>query len=327
MTGVFKANNPSNAFVLFIYGLLLKLPIFLRPTIPQPQQIDGFLYKLLLKWLAPVGQGLPLIYPVITYLLLFTQAIAFNRLVSGQRLLQRPNYLTGMAYLLITSIFADWGKLSSPLIINTLLIWVWARMSNLHTESNAKTTLFNIGCAIGVSTFFYFPSIAFTILIVVGLAITRPFKLAEWVIALLGILTPYYFLLAYVFLTDKLQGYKFPGVAFSAPLSNNTPLGYAAIGLVVLLLLIGLFYVQQNMRKQLIHTRKSWNLIFLYLFAALLVPFINATDTFEYWILSAVPLAVIAGAAFFYPTKKWVPLALHWAMVALVVLLAYGVSR
>jgi hypothetical protein len=327
VTGIFKANNPTNAFVLFVYGLLLKLPIFLHPAVPQPQLMDGFLYKLLLNWLAPIGNGMPLLYPIITYLLLFTQALAFNRLVSGQRLLQRPNYLTGMAYLLITSVFADWGKLSSPLIINTVLIWVWARMSSLHTETNAKTTLFNIGCAIGVCTFFYFPSIAFAVLIVVGLAITRPFKLAEWVIALLGILTPYYFLLAYVFLTDKITGYRFPGVAFSAPRFSNTPLGYTAIGLILLLLLMGFFYVQQYKRKQLIQARKSWNLIFLYLLAALLVPFINATNTFEYWILCAVPMAVLAGAGFFYPAKKWVPLVLHWALVALVVALEFGLAR
>jgi Family of unknown function (DUF6427) len=324
VTGVFKANNPTNAFVLFFYGLLLKLPTFLHPVVPQPQLMDGFLYKLLLKWLAPIGNGLPLLYPLLTYLLLFTQALAFNRLVSGQRLLQRPNYLTGMAYLLITSVFADWGKLSSPLIINTILIWVWARMSSLHTETNAKTTLFNIGFAIGLCTFFYFPSIAFAVLIVAGLAITRPFKLAEWIIALLGILTPYYFLLAYVFLTDKIKGYRFPGVAFTSPQFVNTPLGYTAIGLILLLLAMGFFYVQQNKRKQLIQTRKSWNLIFLYLLAALLVPFINATNTFEYWILCAVPFSVLVGAGFFYPAKKWVPMVMHWALVGLIVAMMMG---
>jgi hypothetical protein len=322
VTGVFKANNPSNAFLLFLYGFLLKLPIFLYPTIPQPQQIDGFLYKLLLQWLAPIGKGLPIVYPLLTYLLLFTQALAFNRLASTQRLLQKPNYLTGMAYLLITSVVADWGKLSSPLIINTVLVWVWARLSGLYNESSPKSTLFNIGCAIGISTFFYFPSIAFTILIVAGLAITRPFKLSEWIMALVGIITPYYFLLAFVFLTDKLKGYHFPGVAFSAPRLSNTPLGYTAIALILLVLLLGFFYVQQNRRKQLIQTRKSWNLIYLYLLAALLVPFINATNTFEYWILTAVPLAAVAGAGFFYPARKWVPLALHWALVALVVAMA-----
>ncbi len=325
MTGIFKANNPSNAFLLFIYGFLLKLPLFLYPVQPKAQPIDGFLYKALLKWMEPVGSGLPVIYPLVTYLLLFTQAITFNRLVSEQRLMQRPNYLAGMAYLLITSLFADWGKLSSPLIINTLLIWVWARMSNLPTQSNPKTTLFNIGAAIGVCTFFYFPSIAFAVLIVVGLAITRAFKPSEWIIALLGMVTPYYFLLSYVFLTDKLKGYRLPGIAISSPRFTNTRLEYAAIGIALFLLLAGFFYVQKNFRKQLIQARKSWNLLFLYLLVALFIPFISATHSFEYWILCAIPLAALAGAAFFYPERRAFPLWLHWSMVAFVIAVSYFV--
>jgi hypothetical protein len=325
MTGTFKANNPYNTFLLFIYGLLLKLPSFLHPTIPKPQQIDGFLYKLLLKWLEPFGHDFILIYPAITYLLLFTQAATFNRLLSEQRLMQRPNYLTGMSYLLVTSLFIEWNMLSAPLIINSLLIWVWARMSGLYNNPRPKTVLFNIGIVIGLATFFYFPSLAFAALIIFGLAITRPFKLAEWLIALLGIITPYYFLLAWVFLTDRWKGYKFPGFAVTTPKFNQTNWSYAAIVIVIMVIVMGFIFIQQNFRRQLIQTRKSWNLVFLYLVVAVFVPFINATHTFEYWILTAVPLSAIMGAAFLYPKNKWIPFVLHWLIVGFVLVISYFV--
>ncbi|HMX36387.1 MAG TPA: hypothetical protein PKA94_03835, partial [Ferruginibacter sp.] len=74
---------------------------------------------------------------------------------------------------------------------------------------------------------------------------------------------------------------------------------------------------------QLIQARKSWNLIFLYLLVALFVPFINATHTFEYWILCAVPLSAFLGAAFLYPAKGWFPLLLHWLLVAFVIAINY----
>ena len=326
MIGTFKANNPYNTFLLFVYGILLKLPMFLRPTVPQPQQIDGFLYKALLKWLQPFGNNLPVLYAFITYGLLYTQAIAFNRLVNEQRLMQRSNYLTGMSFLLVSSLFSEWNMLSAPLIINTLLIWVWAKMSGLHNNPQPKTSLFNIGIAIGLSTFFYFPSLAFAALIIFGLALTRPFKLAEWLIALLGIITPYYFLLAWVFLTDKWKGYKFPGFAVTNPKFNQTNWAYAAIIIVLFITVIGLFFIQQNFRRQLIQARKSWNLVYLYLIVAVFVPFVNATHTFEYWILCAVPLSAILGAAFLYPAKKWFPLLLHWLMVAFVIVISYFVE-
>jgi Family of unknown function (DUF6427) len=325
VNGTFKANNSYNNFLLLLYGLLLKLPMFLHPNVPQPQQVDGFLYRSILTGLKPAAVQFPLIFPVLTFILLFTQAVYFNKLVNDLRIMQRPHYLTAMSYLLITSLFSEWNVLSSPLIINSLLIWVWSKMSGLHSNQNPKTALFNIGMAIGISTFFYFPSIAFTALIIFGLAITRPFKLAEWLIALLGIITPYYFLLAIVFLTDKWKGYKFPGFAVTSPVFEQSRWSYAAIIIVLISSMIGIFYIQQNFRRQLIQARKAWNLTFLYLLVAVFVPFVNATHSFEYWILCAVPLTAFVAATFLYPAKKWFSTVLHWLMVAFVIVISYFV--
>ena len=89
MTGTFKANNPYNTFLLLVYGILLKLPVFLHPAIPQPQQTDGFLYKALLKWLQPFGTAFPIIYGIITFTLLYSQAVSFNKLANDLRLMKK----------------------------------------------------------------------------------------------------------------------------------------------------------------------------------------------------------------------------------------------
>jgi len=300
--------------------------MFIHPQIPLPQQTDGFLFKLLLSQLSGVGKSIPLIYPLISFILLYTQAITLNALVNQHRLMQKPNYLTGMAYLLITSLFAEWNILSAPLIINSLIIWVWSRMSKLYNEPNPKGSLFNIGMAIGISSFFYFPTISFSVLVIVGLLITRPFKLPEWIVALLGLASPFYFLLAYVYVMDKWQGYHFPGVAVTLPHFIESRWALAAVIIVLFATVAGFIYVQKNFRRQLVQARKSWNLIFLYLLIALFVPFINASHSFVYWILSAVPIAVIAGAGFLYPQKRAFPLILHWLMVAFAIAFSYFVQ-
>ena len=301
--------------------------MFISPVVPLPQQTDGFLFKALLHQLSGVGKSLPIIFPFLTFLLLFTQAITFNGLVNDQRLMQKPNYLTAMGYLLITSLFAEWNLLSAPLIINTMLIWVWLRMSKLYNDPNPKTSLFNIGIAIGLCSFFYFPSLAFALLIVFGLLITRAFKVSEWVVALLGIIAPYYFLLAYMFLNDKWQGYRFPGVAVTLPHFYESRWALAAIIIVLFTCAAGMFFIQQNFRRQLVHARKSWCLIFLYLLIAVFIPFINASHSFVDWILCAVPVAVISAAGFLYPGKKWFPLILHWLMVAFVIAFNFQLLR
>lgn len=323
MTGTFKANNSYNSFLLLIYGVMLKLPMFIHSEVPQPNQFDGIFYKSVLNWLQPVLSEVPVFYSVIAFVLLFTQAITFNKMVNDQRIMSRPHYLTGMSYLLITSLFTEWNTLSAPLVMNSLLIWVWYKMSGLYSNQKPKASLFNIGIVIGLCTFFYFPALAFAALIIFGLAITRPFKLAEWLIALLGIITPYYFLLAIVFLTGNWQNYQLPGLAVANPVIDQSMWAYGAIALIMFSGIVGLIYVQQNFRRQLIQARKCWNLTFLYLLVAFFVPFINATHSFEYWILCAVPLSALIAAAFLYPAKNWFPLVLHWLLVALVVLLNY----
>ncbi len=327
MTGTFKANNPVNTFLLLLYGIVLKLPMFLYPVKPIPQQTDGFLYKALLFQLNKVAGQLPAVYATIAFILLFTQAITFNQLANGQKLMQKPNYLTAMSYLLITSLFKEWNMLSAPLIVGSLMIWVWAKMSSLNNVRNVTGTLFNTGIVIGIATFFYFPSIAFAGLIIFGLVIIRPFRLAEWIVALLGILTPWYFMLSVVFLTDGWKNYRLPGVSVSLPKFYDSKWALAAIIIVLFTTLVGVYFVRKNYLRQLVQTRKSWNLVFLYFIIAVFIPFINEAHSFEYWILCAIPLSAAAGTAFFYPEVKWFPKLLHWVMVVFVIGLSYFVKK
>lgn len=323
MTGIFRANNPLNTFLLFMYGILLKLIWFIHPQIPVIQKSDGFLFDHILAAIKPAFNNYPVGYSFITYLLLFTQAVSFNQLLNNRRLMQKPNYLPGMSYLLITSFFSEWNILSAPLVINTLLIWVWAKMSNLYNNKHAKTTLYNIGIAIGICTFFYFPALAFSLLIIFALLITRPPKIAEWIIPVIGIITPWYFLFSWLFLTDKLYSFHVPGVEISYPLFAQNNIQYAGMILILILAITGGFFVQSFSSKQIVQVRKSWSLLLLYLIVALFIPFINNSHNFEYWILAVVPVSAFVACAFYYPRIRWIPRVIHWIMVGFVIYLEY----
>lgn len=323
MTGTFKANNPVNTFLLLIYGILLKLPMFLNPVEPVPQKTDGFLFRQLLLQLENVGAKLPAVYPLIAFALLYTQAITFNQMANNQRMIQKPNYLIGMSYLLITSLFKEWNVLSAPLFVTSLVIWVWSKMSSISNSKYATGDLFNIGMVVGLCTFFYFPSIAFAVLIIFGLVLIRPFALTEWLAALLGIIAPYYFLLSYLFLTDKWKGYKFPGISFSLPHFKESGWALAAIIIVLFVSAVGLFFIRLNFLRQLVQTRKSWNLVFLYFLVAVSIPFINESSSFSYWIMCAVPLSTFVACALFYPERDWFPKFMHFLMLAFVIAFSY----
>ena len=314
MTGIFKKNNPSGRVLLFFYALVVKLPLFFKSEQILKLPTDGILFKFIGNIINTIASSFPPIYGLVAFILLFTQAITINKIVAEQKLHRQTNYLTGMSYLLITSLFPEWFHLSAPLIVNTFLLLAFSKICTLYYNTNPKTNLFNIGLIIGIVSFISFPSIIFLLLAIVGIVIARPINLKEWIIVFIGITVPLYVFGAYLFLADKLYTYKLPVFRFNKVNFIHGNIFFYAISIIIISLIIGMFFVNQNFNRQVVQTRKSWQLLFFYFIIAALIPFANANADFTYWILVAVPAAPIVGAAFFYLTKKWVPIALHALM-------------
>lgn len=320
LVNIYRDNNTANAFLLLIYGLLIKLPYFLHPHIPSPEPADGFLFIEFLKLLQKPGIVFPVIYPVISFVLLLTQSLTLNRLMNEQKLMYTSHYLVAMAYLLVTSLIPAWNYLSAPLIINTVMVWAWPRMVSLYNNPNSKTLLFNIGVGFGLCSFFYLSSLFLLALLIVALLVFRPFNIAEWIVALLGILTPYYFLFVYLFLNDKLDfAALLPQLALRYPRFQFSYLFWIRIILLLAPVIIGMYYIQANTGRMLIQVRKSWALMSFYLCIALFIPFVNAASSYTYWMLTAVPLAAFHGAAYLYPKRFTFPNYLHWLMVIFII--------
>lgn len=325
VTGIFKANNPYNNFLLFAYALLLKFPLFLYPAKPVPQPSDGMLYRSFIEWMTNISGNFPIAFSFLSFGLLLLQAIGFNKMINDHRLMAKPNYLTGMSYLLITSLFSEWFVLSAALISSTIIIWVWSKLCTLHNNSSPKTTIYNIGLIVSTASFIYQPALLFIVLFIIGLAITRPFIINEWLIGLMGIITPFYFFAAWLFITQNWKTFSLPSVTVSFPVFYETRWALFTIILLLFIMLTGIFFIQNNMRRQIVQTRKSWQLIYLYALIAAYIPFLNASHSFNNWILFAVPASLLTAGAFFYPDKKWFPLLMHWSLVGIAIAIGYYV--
>lgn len=323
MTGIFRANNPLNTFLLLIYGLILKFVWLLHLQMPVIHKSDGFLFNSIIEVTKPYLDPFPKSWFFIAYLLIFSQAVTFNQIISSRRMMQKPNYLPAMSYLLISSFFPEWNVLSASLIVNTLLIWVWSKMSNLNTNHHPKSTLFNVGLAIGIASFLYLPSFAFSLFVILSLLITRPPKVAEWLITFIGVITPWYFLIAWLFLTNKLYSFRFSGFGITQSSFHLFYNEWAAISIIVFLILMGVFFTWRFMAKQVLQARKNWSQMFLYLIICLGIPFIIMSHNIGFWILALVPASAFIGCAFYYPGIKWIPMVLQWVMVAFVFYMQY----
>lgn len=303
--------------------MLLKFVWLLHPQIPEIRKLNGFLFNDILKIIKPFLDSYPSGYFIISYSLLFTQAVSFNQLITSRRLMQKPNYLPAMSYLLVTSFFSEWNQLSAPLIVSSILIWVWSKISNLNNNQHPKSTLYNIGIAIGICSFLYLPSLVFTLLIILSLTITRPPRAAEWFINIAGVLTPWYFLAAWLFLNNNLYSFHLTALGFSYPVYHLKKPELTGVFLIILLTIIGGFFVQSVSSKQILQVRKNWQLLLLYLIIALAISFINHINEVQYWLLAMVPVSAFIACAFYYPRIKWIPRILHWVMVGFVLYMEY----
>jgi hypothetical protein len=322
---VFKQKTPANLLLLLLFGILIKLPMFLDPHVPVERPADGILFRKLLEVIGPTGKSSPFVYPFFAFTLLLLQAIVLTRFINTQRMMSKPNYLPGMAYLLITSLMPEWNFFSAPLLINTILLFVLSSLFKIYNQQNAKGTIFNIGVALGIAGFLFVSSLTFIIWVLLALAVMRPFRLNEWVLCILGITTPFYFYSIYIFVNGEWSWNALvPHISVGIPDIKQSAWLAGSVFLLMIPFLAGGYYVQDNLRRMLIHVRKGWSLLLLYLLASLLLPFINNSDTFENWVMAMIPMAAFHACTYLYATLRIFPLLLFWLTVAFVLVYQYS---
>jgi len=317
--GIFKQKTPANIFLLLVFGVLIKLPMFLHPHLPTGKAGDGVLFEAILALLKSPGTATPFIYPAISFGLLFLQSIILTRFINSQRMISRPTFFPGMAYLLITSLLPEWNYFSAPLIVNTILLFVLSGLFKIYHQPDARSSIFNIGIALGIASFLFFPAITFLIWILLALAVMRPFRLNEWVLCIAGIAAPFYFYAVYLFIDDKWSWNNLmPYFSVGIPSIRQSAWLAGSAFLLVVPFLGGGYYVQDNLRKMLIQVRKGWSLLLLYLLGAIFIPFVNSSDTFENWVMAAIPFAAFHACTYLYSTLRIIPLLLFWLTVAFI---------
>jgi hypothetical protein len=229
-----------------------------------------------------------------------------------------------MAYILVSSLLQDWNHFSAPLLLNSIMIWCFYRMIALYNNSKPVTAIYNIGLLAGFATLLYIPAVAFLLLVLFALIIMRPFRIQEWLVGFLGFTSPYYFLLFILYFTNQLKWDNvLPKIVLTLPALPTSI--WITLGLLLLVVpfIMGGYFVQKNLNKMLIQVRKTWSLVLVFLIVAVIVILINKADSYENWIVTAVPFAAFHSAAYYYPTNKLLPRVLHWLSFALIIWVNY----
>ena len=326
MIAVFKNKSAINIVWLLLLIILLHSNQLFHPqnliTIEPNGLLNQFVFSFLSNWPS-------LILFILYVLIILAQAIRLNILMQELKMFTKPGYFVALSYILFTALLAPWSKVSAALIINFFIIWLLAKIFRLYNNNKPKTILFNVGLISSISVLLYHPSVILILIIIVSLLTIRPFRINELFVLIIGILTPIYFLTIALYFFNSISnlGSYLPHWRFVLPNIQLTSTFYFNIGWVVLLLLIGFYYWQQNNLRMLIQARKNWAVLFLFLILSLLTVLFSNHAQLTTLMLSAIPVSCFIANGFIYAKGNLVPSVLFWLVVLTIALVNWNLIQ
>jgi len=305
MINQFRKLNPINLVFLLAYTFFLRMAIFYE--IPAHLNFD-FLesFARLLINVDLENAFTPSTNIFIAGILVYIQALIFNRIVNNHNLLGKPSFLPGLMFITGTSLFMPFMILSPALICNFLLIWIIDKFLKLGKSANSINTVFDIGMIIAIGTLVYFPFMVMLLMIFLALLLFRSFNWREWVAGLIGFITVFFFLAVFYYWNDNLSSFY----QIWKPLGNKFPSvfkinynDYLVLIPVAVIIILASLQLRENFFRSFISTRKSFQLLF-FMFIVSAASFYLKPDFRTWHFLLCVPPGAVLLAYYFSNAKK-----------------------
>jgi hypothetical protein len=310
---LFKERSAVSVFWLIILCFGLHLYSLVNPPVINVAPTDGFVYYLINPFKNADSYFASLIY----VLLIFLLALQLNFILNSLRMFPKPSYTPALAFILFSALIPAFNVINAALFACIFLIWILYSACKLYAAQNAKTSIYNFGLLTGLCVILYFPSAPIILIAFIALAIIRPFHINEWFVLFFGIITPAYFLTAYLFLTDQLHLFPAPQQLFHVVKLPLQPLLIIISLLVASLATVwGIFSVQNSGKNVLIQVRKSWS-VFLVSLLLIMPAIFFMKDAFPaVFLLAAIPAACYTGFAF-ANSRNILPVVFFWILIGL----------
>lgn len=318
MINLFRTYNPLNAIWLAVLLIVLRLGYI----VDAPDEIQFIFVEPFARLLIPVDYEFalsPMLNIFLAGVLVFLQALWFNRLVNSFNLMGKPTFLPALMYVVLSSLFAPFLTLSAPLICNFLIIGMLYRLFATYKMPDAKSVAYDMGMLVAVGALIYLPFIFMFLVIWAALIVFRPFNWREWIAAVIGFATVFFFLAVIYYLTDRLPLF----VKIWLPLASSFPTNihislynYLVLIPVGIILLLCFLKVSQLFFRSYVQTRKSFQLLLVLTLVAGLSFYIKKEFHLEHFLLCTLPLAVFFSYYFLYAAKRWFYESLFVLLVA-----------
>ncbi len=316
---VFRSQYLIQYILLFLFTILLWSDALLFPE----KLITGGGFENF-DFITPIISAYPLVSIIISIFVLYFQAILLNLVVEAHRLVERNQLTTAAVYVLMMSSSPQMVQPNLMLLVNFLLILLLFTTLNLYGKNEPLSAVFDTGFLVGLASLLFLPAIYFIGFVLMSLIIFQLFKWREWLIPIIGLITPYIFLISYFFWFDQLlMKYQVFINSFTFRIPDITGISEWNIAIWILFSLLIITKLGKAFRifaDSTVDNRKKKNVVFYYLIFSILSIFFTARELIWYGFLLIIPLSIII-SSLISKSKKLFVVELVFSMIIITVII------
>ena len=300
---------------MFVVAFIVHWPFFLHTPLVEKHVRTGFFSKHLDTFFSTGFFSGAAFHGIMLCLVLGTMAVLLNQMLIEQRMFLKSNHLGGVTLLLFSGLLPMGIELNETLLTLLFVSLIFIRMTRLYNHPAPKTALFNIGLLLGISGTIQSVSLVYVLPVYIGISLARPFRAAEWVVLLLGLLTPFYFLWAIDYLSDGTVLTEKPSLFFHGLSFLNNPTTIVLFLLPFLFSIVGFLVINRHVNKLLIQARKNWSLLFLFGLTSVLTVFLSNAPLAELNYSIWPFLSIITSPFFYFLKPTWLNYGIQWLLL------------
>lgn len=314
--------SPQTLIIIFIpiIGILLWLKPF--------QGIESHPYPVyqmpLYSLFASLINSSLIVSNIVTFVLILLQAFLINIINSKYGLISKRSYLPALIFVLLTGSINEIKYFQPIIMANFFILFAITQIFDTYKVERIFSNFFNAGIFISIGSLFYFNTIYFIIIIWIGLYFIRDFSLREWVVSIMGIITPYLITISLYFIFDDLK-ILFTSInkniLYEKTMIKYTTFDIIFFGYTVFIAIISVFYLLSVFNTQKISTRHYY-LTFIFFIVLIIALFIlSPSASVELIYTMAIPLSFIlanyllnSGSLIFTETIFTILIVFIWAL-------------
>ncbi len=197
----FKSSFAVQYAVIFLITLGFFIPSFIYPTALDPTTtINGPLYEPLSVFF----QQYPLVASLVAFVLLLFQAYYFNEILAYNGFIGRQSTIGAFLFILLFAQIPEQQTMYPFLLAGIFILFALNFVFGLDEKTDNEMDIFKVSIFISIASLFYFPAVLLVFWIWIALLMSRSGSLRELLIPFVGMVSPYFFLASWYYLTNSL---------------------------------------------------------------------------------------------------------------------------